>query len=165
MEVPSFDSNIIHWRNFWEQFSISVHSRTSLSDSEKLVYLQHSLKSGSARNVIEGLSRAGDCYVEAVDCLKTRYDRPRLIHQTHVKMILEAPSLKDGTGKELRRLHDTVQQHLRALKAMGQEPSSAFVTSVLELKLDTSTMFEWQKHSQDHRDVPDYHELLEFLDL
>ena len=66
---------------------------------------------------------------------------------------------------ELRRLHDTVQQHLRALKAMDYEPSGPFITSVLELKMDTSTMFEWQKHSQDTNDVPHYSTLLEFLNL
>jgi hypothetical protein len=49
-------------------------------------------------------------------------------------MILEAPALKDG--RELHRLHDTVQQHLRALKAMDYEPSGPFITSALELKLD-----------------------------
>ena len=80
-------------------------------------------------------------------------------------MIIEAPSLKDGSGKELRRLHDTIQQHLRALKALGHEPSAAFITSMLELKLDVTTMFEWQKHSQSSTDVPPYQELLEFIDL
>ena len=50
--------------------------------------------------------------------------KPRRIHQTHVKTIIDTPPLTDGTGKELRMLHDVVQQHLRALKAMGNEPSS-----------------------------------------
>ena len=143
LDVPTFDGNILHWRSFWEQFSISVHDRSHLSNSEKLVYLQQSLKGGSARGAIEGLSRSGDCYNEAIECLRSRYDRPRLIHQAHVRVILEAPSLKEGNGKELRRLHDTVQQHLRALKAMGCEAPGPFITSVLELKLDTNTMFEW----------------------
>ena len=40
-----------------------------------------------------------------------------------------------------------------------------FVTSVLDTKLDQTTMFEWQKHSQGSKEVPDYLELLEFLDL
>ena len=40
-----------------------------------------------------------------------------------------------------------------------------FVRSVLESKLDQTTMFEWQKHSQGSKEVPDYLELLEFLDL
>ena len=116
LDVPTFDGDILHWRTFWEQFCVSIHDRSNLADSEKLIYLQQSLKNGSAKSAIEGLSRSGEYYMEAVECLKARYDRLRLIHQTHVRMILEAPSLKDGSGKELRRLHDTVQQHLRALK-------------------------------------------------
>ena len=76
--------------------------------------------------------------------------------------ILETPNLKDGSGKELRYLYDTAQQQLRALKAMGHEPSGAFMTSLLELKLDVNTMFEWQHHSQDS---PHYKKLLEFIDL
>ena len=79
-----------------------------LSDSEKLVYLRQSLKGGSAKGAIEGLSRSGVYYTEAIECLQSRYDRSHLIHKAHVQMILEAPSLKEGNGRELRRLHDTV---------------------------------------------------------
>ena len=82
-----------------------------------------------------------------------------------MRAIVEAPSLKDGSGKELRRLHDTVNQHLRALKAMGCEPSGPFVTSMLELKLDTTTMFEWRKHSQESTSVPHFTALLDFVNL
>ena len=114
--------------------------------------------------MIEGLSRSGEDYTVAIDCLKARYNRPRLIHQTHVKCIVDFPSLKDGNGKELCKLHDTIQQHLCALSCMGQEPSAFFIISINELKLDTNTMFEWQRHSQSHIDVPHYNELLEFID-
>ena len=62
-------------------------------------------------------------------------------------------------------LLDKVQQHLRALNAMGSEPSGPFITSVLELKLDPTTMFEWQKYSQESTDVPHYNDLLEFLNM
>lgn len=165
LDVPTFDGDILNWRQFWEQFSISVHGSKRLSDVEKLVYLQQAIKGGSARNAIEGLSRSGDNYSEAISCLKSRYDRPRLIHRTHVQRIVDVSSLKDGGGKELRRLHDTVLQHLRALKTLGHEPSSTFVTSILELKLDQNMMFEWQKHSQESTDVPHYQKLLDFIDL
>ena len=37
---------------------MSVHDRTNLSNAEKIVYLQHAIKDGSARNVIEGLETA-----------------------------------------------------------------------------------------------------------
>ena len=58
-------------------------------------------------------------------------------------MIADAPSLKEGTGREIRKLHDTVQQHLRALRSMDYEPTGAFLTSLLQLKLDSTTLLEW----------------------
>ena len=82
-----------------------------------------------------------------------------------MKRILDLPALKQGSGKELRHLHDTIQQHLHALKCMGYEPSRPFVTSVLELKLDTGTMFDWQKHTSSSTSVPHFTELLEFINL
>ena len=100
-----------------------------------------------------------------MECLTSRFDRPRLIHQTHVKKILESPQLHDGNSKELRRLHDTVQQHVRALKSMSEEPSLSFITSIIELKLDATTMFEWQRHTQSQSEIPHYLEILKFLDF
>ena len=165
LDVPKFDGDVLHWQTFWEQFYVAIHSQADLPEAQKLAYLRQALKDGSAKSTIEGLSRSGEQYGEAVECLRARYDRPRLIHQAHVRKIIEAPSLKDGTGKELRRLHDTAQQHLRALKAMKKEPSAPFITSLLEMKLDPTTMFEWQRASQGSVDVPNYADLLEFLNL
>ena len=82
----------------------------------------------------------------------------------HGKFLVHAP-FKHGNGREPRKLHNTVQQHLRALKSIGYEPSGPFIKSTLELKLDQSTMFEWQKHSQKSTGVPHYQDLLKFLNL
>ena len=165
IDVPRFNGSVLNWRSFWEQFNVTIHSHTTLTDTEKMTYLQGSIKDGPAKSIIDGLSQCGDNYLEAIETLKARYDRPRVVHQAHVRSIVEASSLKDGNGRELRRLHDTVQQHLRALKAMDCEPSGQFITSLLELKLDENTMFEWQRSSQSRPEVPHYSELLKFIDL
>ena len=112
VDVPTFDGNIIHWKQFWDQFTVAVHSKTSLSNAEKTVYLQHAIKDGSARSAIEGMSHSGDNYEEAVEWLKSRYNRPRLIQRTHVQLVVNTPPLKEGSGKELQRLHDNVHQHV-----------------------------------------------------
>ena len=160
-----FDGDILNWMTFWEQFSVAIHERTHLSNAEKLAYLRHSLKDGTAKNTIEGLSHSGDHYEEAVRYLKNRYNRPKLIHQAHVKKIVEIPPLRVGSGRELRRLHDVAQQHLRALKSMGHEPDGTFITSLLQLKLDQTTLFEWQRHDQKSTDVSHYDDLLDFINL
>lgn len=133
LDVPTFNGDILKWITFWEQFTVSVHDRPHLSKAEKLAYLRHSLKDGSAKNIIEGLSKSGDQYDEAIKCLNDRFNRPKLIHEAHVQRIIEIPPLKEGNGKELRMLHDTAQQHIRALKCMGHEPSRTFLTSLLQL--------------------------------
>ena len=48
---------------------------------------------------------------------------------------------------------------------MGYDTSGTFVTSLIEMKQDQSTMFEWQKHTQENSDVPHYAEIQEFIDL
>ena len=164
LDVPTFDGDILNWNQFWEQFCVSVDRRMNLSDAEKLVYLQQAVKKGSARSTIDGLSQTGDNYKETLNCLKSRYDRPRLIYRTHVQKIVDTP-LKDGNGKELRRLRDTIQQHLRALQSMDGDPASSFLTSIIKFKLDTGTMFEWQRHSQTKKTTPHYGDLLNFIDL
>ncbi len=98
LKVTTFDGNILNWKTFWEQFSVSVHERSNIiTNSEKLAYLRHALRGGNAKHVIEGLSRSGEHYDEAVICLQSRFNRPCLIHQAHVQKVL-----KDGSGKELR---------------------------------------------------------------
>ena len=62
-------------------------------------------------------------------------------------------------------LHDVCSQHLRALRTIGCDPSGPFVTLLIKMKLNQSTMFEWQKHTQENSDVPHYAEILEFINL
>lgn len=99
LSVPTFDGDVVNWKSFWEQFTVSIHDKPKLSSAEKLAYLKHAVKDGSARQVIEGLSASGDHYAEAVDCLRKRYDRPRLLHQAHVRAILKAPRLRKALAE------------------------------------------------------------------
>ena len=49
---------------------------------------------------------------------------------------------------------------------MNAEPDPSFITSLVELKLDPKTLFEWQKHSQSIVDeVRHYNDVLEFLNM
>ena len=40
-----------------------------------------------------------------------------------------------------------------------------FITSLLQLKLDPTILFEWQKHDQDSDKVSGYEKFLEFINL
>ena len=62
LEAPKFDGKYTNWISFWEQFDVAIHSQVSLSDVEKLAYLRNSLKDGSAKGIIDGLSTSGEFY-------------------------------------------------------------------------------------------------------
>ena len=80
MNVPTFDGNILNWNTFWQQFDMAIHSKAQLEDTEKLAYLKDALKDGPARHIIQSLTHDAECYEEAIDCLRKRYDQPRMIH-------------------------------------------------------------------------------------
>jgi len=70
--VPTFDGDILKWKSFWDQFSVSIHKRSDLTAAEKMVYLQNALKDKTAKSTIEGLTKSGEHYEEAVKCLHTQ---------------------------------------------------------------------------------------------
>ena len=71
----------------------------------------------------------------------------------------------DGNGKELHQFHDVANQHLQALKVTKHDSFESLVTAILEAKMDQTTMQEWNKYSRDHKDVPPFSLLLDFVDL
>ena len=94
ISVSSFDGNLLNWNTFWEQFKLPIHLKEQLTDVEKLVYLKNSLNDGPARQVIEGLTQTSGNYLEEITCLQNHYDCPRLIHQAHVRAVIETHSVK-----------------------------------------------------------------------
>ena len=165
ISAPTFDGNILNWVAFWEQFEVAIHSNDRLHDAQKFVYLREAVKDGSANQVIQGISHSAGSYKEAVESLRKRYDRPRIIHKNHVKALVETPHVRTGSGKELRQLHDVVSRHVRSLRTIKGDTFDAFLSASVEMKLDLESKFAWEQHTSEKKDVPSIDELLNFIDL
>ena len=76
------------------------------------------------------------------------------------------PTVKTGTGRELRQLHDLVSQRLCSLRTAKEDSFESFLSSLIEMKLDQATKFTWQQHTHERKDVhvPSIDELLELVD-
>ena len=61
-----------------------------------------------AKDAIEILDAVGEAYPEAIAALKVCFNRPQVIHRTHVRAHLNVKPSKDGSSAELRQLHDTL---------------------------------------------------------
>ncbi len=68
LDIPTFNGDILGWKTSWEQFRISVHKRSNLSDSPTwknscILNMHSGTATPSAPHTIEGLSRSGEPYV------------------------------------------------------------------------------------------------------
>ena len=165
LSIPTFNGNPTKWKSYWQQLEATIHNSKKLDDQLRMQYLLKSLTTKKAKDAIEGMNAVAEAYPEAVAALKNRFDRPQVIHRAHVRAILNIKPMKDGSSKELTKLYDTLQHHLRSLKAMEQLASKRFMTALGECKLENLTIVEWQKSTQTEKDVPGYEKSLEFLDL
>ena len=50
--------------------------------------------------------------------------------------------------------------------SLGYDLEPAFMTALIQTKLDPATSFEWKKYSSEKaREVPHYDEILHFIDI
>ena len=159
------NGEILKWHILWDMFCVDVHKEEGINSAEKLVYLGQAVGRGPAAKVIEGLSYDKNPYVEAIVCHGARYDQPRSVHEAYVKAIIEFLKLKGGSDREIHKLHDTMLQNLHALTTMDYVLDPHFITSLIQLKLDSATLFAWKESSKDCVSIiSDYNMILQFLD-
>ena len=87
LELPQFAGKIIEWPAFNDAFEAAVGSNTKLSNVQKLTHLRSCLK-GTALRCIEGYSVINENYEKALQDLKARFGRKRLVVSKLVKSIL-----------------------------------------------------------------------------
>ncbi len=79
-------------------FEATIHNSTKLTDQLRMQYLLKSLTTQKAKDAVEGIDATAEAYPEAVEELKARFDRPEVIHRAHVRALLKARYLKDGSS-------------------------------------------------------------------
>ena len=119
LELPSFSGSYTDWTSFQDLFNAAVDSNAQLSDSEKLNYLRACVK-GDAAKLISSISITDANYSIAMRLLAERYDNKRSIVQAHLKAIWSQSAIKTESASGLRKLLETTNENLRALKELGQ---------------------------------------------
>jgi len=121
LELPKFYGDFLKFQNFWDQYEAAVHNNDNLADVQKFTYLR-SVLGGVAYQAIEGFEITGANYTHAVQALKHRYGRKRVIISSLVKSIVKLEAKSNVEAASLRDLHDTLQNRIRALEGLGENP-------------------------------------------
>ena len=71
LTFDKFGGEVLSWQSFWDQYSVAIHTNSSLSDIEKFNYLQPYLTETTGE-WIKGLSLTSANYQKTVGILKER---------------------------------------------------------------------------------------------
>ena len=165
IELPKFSGDMLKFLNFWDQFEAAVHDNDDLPKVQKLIYLR-SVLTGNALQTIEGFEVTGTNYQPAVQCLKHRYGRKRVVISSLVKSVVQMDAKSVVTAPSLCNLYDTLKNRTRALEALGEIPKShgCIMLPIFELKLPSAILEKWELELADTpNDEIDLELLFKFL--
>lgn len=93
---------------------------------------------GEASDIISSLEISDLNYEIAWTMLKERYDNKRVIVHTHVKAIMDLPSMNKENVSVLRQIADGASKHIHALRALNRPTAhwNDLLVYILSSKLD-----------------------------
>lgn len=115
--IPKFDGNYQKWCEFHDFFEAAVNNAPGLSNVQKLHHLKSNLKD-EAFELISYLPTTDNNYSIAWDLLKKRYHNLRSIVNAHLHKLFDQPALTQENSKDIKRLLDTTNECLNAIKAL-----------------------------------------------
>ena len=145
IELPKVNGDVLKFPNFWDQFEAAVHNNDDLPNVQKFTYLR-SVLTGNALQTIEGFEVTGANYQPAVEYLKHRYGRKRVIISSLAKSVIKMDAKSSVSASSLRDLYDTLKNRTRALEALGENPVShgSILLPMFETKLPPQLLEKWE---------------------
>ena len=137
LSIKPFNGDITQLTTFWDSFKSAIHENPTLSDIDKFGYLR-SLLERSASESVAGLTLTASNYKEAVSILEKRFGNTQQIISRHMDLLLNLEPVSAAHQlRNLRRLYDSVETHVRSLKSLGVDSKTygTLLASVLLNKL------------------------------
>ncbi|KOB64363.1 Uncharacterized protein OBRU01_24057 [Operophtera brumata] len=165
MEVPNFHGNYHQWVCFKDLFTEAIHSNSFLSNAQKMQFLKSKVK-GEAERLIQHLNISSDNYSICWEILQQRYNNKKMIFSSHMNILLNLPVMQQASVNHIKRIHDTTQETMNAIKNLGTDVTSwdPLIVYILCQKLDSDTHSEYMKSVKQPRELPVLSEFLTFLE-
>eukprot|EP00112_Aurelia_sp_Birch-Aquarium-sp1_P013483 Seg2864.5 transcript_id=Seg2864.5/GoldUCD/mRNA.D3Y31 product="hypothetical protein" protein_id=Seg2864.5/GoldUCD/D3Y31 len=143
--LQEFHGNMIEWVSWWDQFKSCIHENNALSERENFNYLRVYVK-GSARRAIEYIEVPSSNYLKAIDALKKRYSRQRLVVEHLVESILNTEKREMVTAQSLRYLYDTLVNRYHTLEQYepNLEVCHRILVPIFQNKLPNDIRRKWE---------------------
>ncbi|GMT13136.1 hypothetical protein PFISCL1PPCAC_4433, partial [Pristionchus fissidentatus] len=108
MRIETFDgADITKWQSFISLYETLIHSRTDLTDLEKLGYLKSSLK-GDALELVQSIPITDAFLSHTLDRLKSEYARSTLTHATLMSQLMNIKPKSSKLEDQLKCVRSTI---------------------------------------------------------
>ena len=164
LTLKTFNGDPKRWQEWWECFKVAIDENSKLSKIEKFTYLR-SLVEGNAESAIAGLPLTSVNYKGALEILQNRFAQKQVIINAHMDTLLNLePARSMGNIKAVGKVVDSVQTHVRGLKALGID-SKQYGTLLVPILMDKLPEEIRLIISRKHKDNFDLTELVEAAKL
>ena len=109
LTLSKFNGEVLSWQSFWDQYSVAIHTNSSLSDIEKFNYLRFYLTETTSE-YIKGLSLTSANYQKAVEILKECYGNKQILISSYMNVLVKLPradNMKDID--KLRKIYNSLE--------------------------------------------------------
>lgn len=164
LNLPVFSGEYLEYPRFIDSFNALVHNVQSrnMTDTRRFGLLKSTL-SGKALEAIANLPLVPGNYPVALEILKERFYKQRLIFTSYVRKLWDTQ--KATSTSSLRNLCDTYMSIQKGLEliATPQQITCGIMIQLLLTKCDSKTVEEWEKISATKDSLPDEKEFEDFL--
>ena len=162
LALPTFDGDVLNWREFWSLFSDVLFKDRGLTDTEKCCHLINSMSTPEAKEQAKSAVAYTTSYAEATDRLKAIYERNRLVFSHRYKAIF-ASDLINCTRKDLQRAMDKIERHCLGMRQANGYTADQMVAIHFEQCMSSKLFTAWRQFTYDQTDPPTTSDLLQFL--
>lgn len=147
LELVKFEGEPKDWLNFWSQFK-GIHEDEKLSSEEKFQYLiQATVVDSPARRVVASFPPTAENYQKAVDHLKNRFGKDKILVEVYVRELLQLVTDPNSRHESLSTLYDTLATKLRALESLGvtSDKYASMLYPLVESTLSYEVLKTWER--------------------
>lgn len=152
IQLPSFAGNCVDFPKFRDTFESLIINNATLSDVQKLHYLNSTLKD-EAKLLINNLPITNENFSVAWSLLNNRYYNKRIIANSHLNNLLSLPNEnKQAMSSSIRDIVNQVRSNINAIEALDLDvPLHELIWQQLILNnLSFATRKSWEATISDN---------------
>lgn len=168
ISITKFNGDFRKWTAFKNLFFNVIHDNETLSNVEKLRYLQINLENEPSK-LISHLQLTNENYESALKIVIDRYDNKRKIADMYIDILLELPATIPKSAASVKSLHDNMNECIEGLKSLNlkfndSSNDSFLLTRIGIKKLDSESLKCFEENLQNSKETPSLKQLLNFLE-